>query len=150
MNLPDRISIRVDADGKPAAGMFVRVTLQMARKNDFSLGFGPSDIAGRLNISREDLLLEAEKERRLFVMDYGHPERDFGGELSIQPLNREALARAIAAYELYHDETEFPAGYVDMLREASTNLDRNGHRQLSVEVEFADPGVRIQSVTSAA
>jgi hypothetical protein len=150
MKLPERVDIRVAADGKPAPGMFVCVTLRMARKNDFALGFGPSDQDGRVRISREDLLQEAEKERRFFIMDYGHPEEDFGGELVIKPLNRDDLAKATAAYEVYHDVTDYPPRHKDKLRDAAARLNQHGHCELSVEVEHVDRGVRIQTETRTA
>jgi hypothetical protein len=67
MKLPERIDIRVLADGRPAARMFASVTIRTTRKNEFGLGFGPTAEDGGLVISREDFLREAEKERRLLA-----------------------------------------------------------------------------------
>ncbi len=134
MKLPERLDIRVLADGRPAAGMFVCVTIRTTR-NDFGLGFGPTSEDGGLQISREDLLREAEKERRLFIMDYGHPEDDFSGEVLVKPLNHEALQQAIAAYDTYHQVTPYPARYAEQIQEARATLEESKSSELSAEVK---------------
>lgn len=150
MKLPERIEIKVFADGRPAAGMFVCVTLRTTRKNDFGLGFGPTSEGGGLHISREDLLREAEKEQRLFIMDYGHPEDDFSGEIVVKPLNREALESAIAAYHTYHQVTPYPPRYAEQVQEARTALDESRPLELSAEVKHTNEGVRIRVETCRA
>ena len=148
MKLPERIAIRVLADGRPVAGVFASVTIRTTRKNDFGLGFGPTNEDGGLVISREDLLREAEKERRLFIMDYGHPEDDFTGEIVVRALNREALQRAIAAYDAYHQVTPYPARYAEQIQEARTALEESGASELSVEVKHMNGDVRVRAEPS--
>lgn len=150
MKLPERIHIKVLADGRPAPGMFVCVTLRTTRKNDFGLGFGPTSEDGNLQISREDLLREAEKERRLFIMDYGHPEDDFSGEILVKPLNREALQQAIAAYDTYHQVTPYPQRYAEQVQEARACLEESQPSELSTEVKHTNGGVRVRAETSRA
>lgn len=150
MKLPERIDIRVLADGRPASGMFVSVTLRTTRKNDFGLGFGPTSDDGGLQITRDDLLREAEKERRLFIMDYGHPEDDFSGEILVKPLNREALQQAIAAHDTYHQVTLYPARYSEQVQEARSTLEGLKPSELSVEVKHTGGGVHVRTQTSRA
>lgn len=148
MKLPEMIDIRVLADGRPAAGMFVCVTLRMTRKDDFGLGFGPTGEDGGLRVSREDLLREAEKERRLFIMDYGHPEDDFSGEILVKPLNRKALQQAIAAYDTYQLVTPYPPRYAEQVQKAHATLEQCEIAELSAEVKCANGNVRIGAQTS--
>jgi hypothetical protein len=145
MKLPERIDIKVLADGKPAGGMFVCLTLRATRKNDFALGFGPANEEGALRISRDDLLREAEKDRQLFIMDYGNPEEDFAGEILVKPLNREELERAAAVHDKYQQVTRYPARYAEQIREARATLDRLSAGELSVEVRQVIGGARIRA-----
>lgn len=148
MKLPERIDVRVIADGRPVAGMFVCVTVRTTRKNDFGLGFGPTNKEGELVIWRHDLIREAEKERRLFIMDYGHPEYDFAGEVVVTPLNREALRQAITAYDTYHEVTPYPPLYAQQMEEARTNLEQWKPKVLSAEVKHIDSDCRVRGETT--
>jgi len=148
MKLPERIYIRILADGRPVAGMFALVTIRTTRKNEFGLGFGPTDENGGLVISREDLLREAEKERRLFITDYGHPEDDFTGEIVVRALNRDALQRAIAAYDAFQKVTPYPARYAEQIQEARAALEQSGASELSVEVKHKNGDVRVRAEPS--
>lgn len=150
MKLPERLQVRLLADGTPVKGMFVRVTIKTTRKNDFVLGFGPSDEEGMLQISRAQLLREAEKERRLFVMDYGHPEADFAGEISVRALSREDLQRAIVAYDLYQGVSPYAPEYAENLQEARLALEELKPRELAVEVVCYDPRIRARAEATSA
>jgi len=150
MRLPERLEVRVLVDGTPTVGMFVCVTIRMTRKNDFGLGFGPTNEEGELMISREDLLREAEKERRLFIMDYTHPEDDFAGEVVVTPLNREALAQAITAYDTYQQVTPYPPRYAEQVQEARMLLDELKPKSLSVEIEHDGEGIVVRGETVTA
>ena len=48
MRLPERIAIRVLADGSPTPQMFVKVTIKTSRKNNFGSAYGPTDHDGAL------------------------------------------------------------------------------------------------------
>lgn len=146
MNLPAEIRIRVVADGKPLHGAFVLVTLRMRRKSDFGLAFGPADKAGLIRVERGDLLREAEKERRMFIMDFAHPETDFSGRITVTPMNLEAIDRAILAERSFATALGQPAARGDQLQETKRMLETLGSAQLSADVE-CDGSVVIQRDT---
>jgi hypothetical protein len=150
MKLPERLEVQVLADEKRAAGMFVCVTIRTTRKSDFGLGFGPTNEAGELVILRSDLLREAEKERALFIMDYGHPEDDFAGEIVVKPLNRNALQQAITAYDTYQQVTPYPRCYGEQIQEARASLEKWKPRTLRAEVKVEDGAARVRGEATAA
>ncbi|WP_242395822.1 hypothetical protein [Anaeromyxobacter oryzisoli] len=143
---PNEIVVVVKRNGIPVPGMFVLCTLRSTRKNDFKLVFGPTDSAGRLRVSREDLLREGGNEKRLFPMDYGDVEADFSGELKVTPMNREALSRALTAYSMFNNVSPYPAGYEENVRRARDALEHeNG--VLVVETSTSDATVKVLCVS---
>jgi hypothetical protein len=96
----------------------------MSRKNDFGLAFGPSDAEGRIEIRRDDLLREADKERQLFLMDYGDPEADFTGKIVVDILSRPAVERALKAYQFYRNVSSYTPEYEKNLQDCGRTLER--------------------------
>jgi hypothetical protein len=121
--LPDRVRAIVTCDGRPIRGLFVSFRIATSRKNDFASAFGPSDATGTIVVSRSELLREAERDRQLFIMDYGHPELDYVGVIDVTPMNREALGRALEAYHQFQAHTHYPPRYAEHLREARRTLE---------------------------
>ena len=138
MKLPELIRVRVLGDGKPLPGAFVCIQIKTNRKNDFALAFGPADDSGALEVSREALLSEAEKSRNLFLMDYGHPEADFAGQIVVEPFNLEAIERALAAYRLFRNVSAYSSSYAEDLENAHKVLATLGLKMLHAEVEVED------------
>src|SRR5687768_72690 len=99
MTLPRWIRIRVTANGAAARHMFVKVRVRMRRKNDYYLGFGPSDEDGQIAISQADLVSRAREELNFFVMDYAEIEKEHTGEIAVAIFEAEQIDRAIAAYD---------------------------------------------------
>jgi hypothetical protein len=140
--LPNEIVVVVKRNAIPVSGMFVLCALRSMHKNDFKLVFGPTDSAGRLRVSREDLLREGGNEKRLFPMDYGDVETDFSGELKVTPMNREALSRALAAYSMFNKVSPYPTGYEENVRRARDALE-HGNGELVVETSASDASVKV-------
>ena len=137
-------------NGEPAAGMFIVVRIMTSRKNDFSLGFGRTDAQGQLVITRDDLLREAENDKRFFIMDYGDPEADFSGELVVSPLNRDALQRAVDAYDLYHEVWAYSPTYLENIQQAQKILEQLPPSKLSVEARHDGEGIHVKTEVVAA
>lgn len=146
MKLPQKVKIKTLADGKSLGNMFVRIAIKTTQKNDFGLGFGPSDDEGHLVILREHLIDEAEKERKLFLMDYGDPEKDSSGALVITPLSPADIEKAISAFQLYKDVSSFPLNYSENLRKARDILNKLNPATLGVEVNCDGLDVSIQTL----
>lgn len=142
------IRITVAIDGLPAEGMFVIVRIPTTRKNPFGLGFGPTDTGGRLEIAREALIDSAMNEKRHAMMDYGDPELDASGEVTVQPQNREGLRRALKGFAVWGKVAGFPADYERMLKRAIDLLEGHQAAALSAEVagEFGEWRVRGMTV----
>ena len=116
--LPESLEFSVEDRGRPCAGALVSVTLVATRKNNFHSTWGPTDDSGRLTICRQDLIEEGEKDGELFLMDYGHPEQDFSGQIEVRVAQKEDIERALKAYAEFSPYTPFRPGYEAMLRDA--------------------------------
>jgi hypothetical protein len=132
--LPVSIQVTVSYEGRPLAGMFVRVRISTSKKNDFSEFFGPSDSSGRISLSRADLIQSADRQRKLFVMDYGDPERDYSGAIDISPVDSNAVSRALDAYRKFKAHYEYPPGHADHLRAALLALNQISPALLEVDL----------------
>src|SRR5215467_10395609 len=101
-------------------GMLVMLEFQVVRKGPYSFFFGPSDLRGRIEVSRDQILSEAKKEIDLFPMDHWNIEVDWTDVLRVTPVNREGLARALKAFHLYRGSHDYGHGYEASLRAADT------------------------------
>jgi hypothetical protein len=113
--LPESLEISVTLDGQPCAGVAVTVGLVATRKNDFTSVWGLSDRLGKIIVSGRDLLDEAKESAKLFIMDYGDPERDFSGKIRLRVMRKEDIDGALKAYEQYSPHISYRPGYRAML-----------------------------------
>ncbi len=132
--LPQYINLHILGDSVPLGGMFVCVTVKVSYKNNFDLMFGPSDPSGLITICKNDIIREAENDRKLFIMDYGDPVNNFLGEIEIMPLNKKALNDAIAAYEIYEKYSTYPKGHLANMIKAVQIINDKNIKMLSVKV----------------
>jgi hypothetical protein len=95
------MTVRVSIDGKPAEGLWVSVSLRMARKNDFRSAHGPSDALGHVAISGFDVRRRAQHDRDMFPMDYGAIDADWTGGIELRVMNRDAIGLAVEAVETW-------------------------------------------------
>ena len=121
--LPEAIELTVTDQGKPCCGALVRVELLATRKNNFSSYWGPTDAEGKVCIERAELVIEGEQEGELFLMDYGHPEKDFAGQIRISVASRDAIARALKAFGEWSGCFPFRSGYETMLKNGLARWD---------------------------
>jgi hypothetical protein len=98
-------------------------------------------------ITREDLIRQAEELRDFFTMDYGDPEKDLAGEIVVSAKNREALQRAIEAYDSFQHVVPFPQHYAEQLQEARILLEDLKPKTLSVEIEHDGEGIVVRGET---
>ncbi len=111
MKLPQMLKVKVTQADTPFPGALVSVTLHTNFKNDFSSIWGPADRDGNLTIRRSQLIEEGEKDKSLFIVDYGHPESDFNGRITLKVMNEESIKRAQSAFEQFSKSHQYPAGY---------------------------------------
>lgn len=150
MSIPESIHIRVLSDGVPAEGVLVEAIIRVRRKNDFASIHGPSDREGRVLITKDKILHEAESDRSMFQMDYGHPEDDFAGVISLQPCGESILHRALNGYLEFSKYCPYPLGYEQMLHEALARLNTQRWNILTLHMLEAEGAARVElnSVTA--
>lgn len=141
--LPNTIKIRTLGNGIPISNMFVRLTIKTNYKNSFDLIFGPSNSTGTITVTSDDIIREAEKDRRLFIMDYGDPVENFSGEIEITPLNQENLSKARAAYNMFKEHSSYPKNYEANLGRSIQAIDGKNIKTLSVEIVYDDKDINI-------
>lgn len=147
MKLPEAIAIRICGDSKPLAGMLMTVTIKVHWKNDFNVLCGPTDHTGSVCVSREYVLGEAQKDRELFLMDYGHPEIDATGEIIVRPMGISDLKRAASAYDLFTHSGLYRQGYIEDIKSAIELLTRSCAKELRSEVRRMEGGQDYRIVT---
>lgn len=130
--------------------MLVLLRFLAARKSPFDFVFGPSDTAGKIEISRDQILLEARKTIDLFPMDYWNIEIDWTGVLRVTPMNRESIARALSAVRLYRSH-DYRPGYQRSLKAADAILAEKSGTELTATVACdSNEPVTIETVRVAA
>lgn len=104
-----------------------------AKKSPFDFVFGPSDTEGKIEISRDQIILEARKTIDLFPMDYWNIESDWTGVLRVTPMNRESITRALSAVRLYRSH-DYRPGYQASLKAADGILAEKSGTELTATV----------------
>jgi hypothetical protein len=95
----------------------------MPRKNHFNVWIGPSDTRGRIMATDEQLLAEASREARAFIMDYTVPT-EATGEVFVDACSPGDVDAAIAACETFAPHLEYPPMWLENLRAARAALAR--------------------------
>ncbi len=146
VRIPARMKVAIAAGDRKMPGMFAMLTFVMARKNSFDFLFGPSNEAGEIEITRDQVLAEARKSMELFVMDYANIESYWTGRLRVTPMNRDAVQRALSAYRLF-SKYEYPPAYEAKLRAADAALAEVPEVELTavVKCETSEP-IEVEAV----
>lgn len=108
-----------DNNGKPVAKIILSVTLFADTKNNYSVFLPPTNSEGKTNVSLMYLKDSVENDRKLFLMDYATPFEDLAENCQLSLLSEDAIQRALDAYELFKDSTEYPENYQNELLEAN-------------------------------
>ncbi len=92
----------------------------MTRKNPFYyVGFLKAD--GTLRLTQAQLLASFEQDVVMGIMDYGNPNAEFTGRISIEGMSAEDLNRAILAFDQFHEFSNYPPGYRESLVRARSD-----------------------------
>ena len=138
--LPEVLRLRCYLGSAPFAGAWVFVTLETSYKNPLNFAFGPANEKGELEIARSLLLEEGQKNRDLFLMDYGHPEASWTGRIKIKIPNESDIMRAIYAYDLWGEAGGYPPSFKEKLIAMAEVLKQHSHDRLSIEVVVIPEG----------
>ncbi len=127
--LPNQFTVTCRADGTPAGGVPVGVTLHMTRRNPYFVIAGVTNTNGQLVVTRDALVREATATRDLFPADYAQVEGadgQFTGRIEVAALTVPEIEAALRAYDLYQAVSKYPANFRSDLeagRRALTALD---------------------------
>jgi hypothetical protein len=138
VKLPEKLLLTVSADGQPFAGMLVKLEFPMSAKNPHHMVFGPSDSAGQITITGEQMSTEAKNTQDLFLMDYDQLESGWTGRLKVRPMNLPMIKRALAAYRTFGSD-QYAPGYENNLRVARTILAKMPEATLRVQINSQAP-----------
>jgi hypothetical protein len=149
MKLGSRFVLVCCADGERLPEVFVSLTLKVRRKNDFHVWGGPTDETGTAVVTREDIESSVNRDRDMFIMDYTGLA-DCTGEVIARPCNREAIERALCAYEMFSPHLPYPEGYREQLQDARHTLERVAPATLSVTVQHDGVGITVATESVSA
>lgn len=138
MKLPEKLLLTVSADGQPLADMLVKLEFSMSAKNPHHMVFGPSDAAGQISITADQMSTEAKNTQDLFLMDYDRLETGWTGRLKVRAMNLPMIKRALAAYHTFGSD-QYAPGYENNLRVARTVLAKMPEAMLRVQINSEAP-----------
>jgi hypothetical protein len=148
--LPSTLELAVGANGDPLEGAWVQLTLRMKSKNDLALLVGPTDVAGRLVVTADEMERQIKATWEAFPMDYGGLAL-WDGRIEAFALDREGVRRVLAAVDTWG------LGLAVTSKEDAVRLDAYGlwletHRGQALELRVEDPGggVQVETPTSRA
>jgi hypothetical protein len=118
---PDTITIELRADGLPWPGGWALLRVPMSAKNDFNLVVGPADDAGVITRSWADVVADCDRQRDLFLMDYGDPRILWSGSVAVEPMDSEAVYRVLDAYRVF-GPAFYPPGFESAMRSLRARL----------------------------
>jgi hypothetical protein len=151
MRIPDTIHVVISAGKQPVPGMLAMLKFVTSQKNSFNFVFGPSDAAGNIQLSREQLIAEAQKDREFFLMDYAEIEFAWTGTLIVTPMNRDAIKRARSAFELFR-LYPFRGDYKESLDAADAALSQIPNAELIAHAQCStteNTHIEVVTVTAA-
>jgi hypothetical protein len=148
MRIPEALRITIKVSGQPAPHMMAMLKFVTARKNPYCLVFGPSDRSGLISLTREQIISEAQKEERLFIMDYAGLEKYWTGALHVTPMNHQAIARARDAHRQFSPVFPYSENYKEALDAADAALALVPGEELCADVQ-CEPreGVQLESLS---
>jgi hypothetical protein len=110
-------------DGVPLPGAWVLVHVGMLRKNPFGSRSGPANEQGILLVTGAELVRAANADRNFALTDYGDPESECSGEVSVEPVGLASADRAMSAYQRFRGVIEYPDGTGMIWRRCSSHSD---------------------------
>jgi hypothetical protein len=113
--------VEVQSGGHALSGMLVLTRIVMREKQDYWGIFGPTDSAGRLTITKAELLRAARATAAYHSLEFADAEQSFGGLIEVRVLDETGLVRAVdAAAEL--PDYPYAPGHLERLHTAYQHL----------------------------
>ena len=126
------------------------VDLPMFRKNSYRLLFGPTNEAGVVVITREDVSDQAREIVGLFPMDYIGLGPDWNGEVLLRPANLRAIERLRLGFATWGGTGIYPIDFLEQLEALQRQLDTVAPSTMIKLSLLSDPGgdadIRISSL----
>lgn len=138
--LPNQFTVTCRADGSPAGGVPVGVTLHMTRRNPYFVIAGVTNPSGQLVVTRDALVREANATRNLFPADYAPLDGagGFAGRIEVAALTVPEIEAALRAYDLYQAVSAYPANFRSDLEAGRRTLTALDPKRVEVAV-WQDP-----------
>lgn len=120
---PEIIRVLIlDKDSKnPISNIATSIKLFASHKNNYNFVLPLSDERGIVEVTKDWLEEEIEREQSLFIMDYSSMLEDCKLQIEISVLSEEALSRAVNAMYLYQDVTGISDEEIDKFRMADNS-----------------------------
>lgn len=113
--LPSRLELSLSLRDQPLPGGWVFVDLPMYRKNSYRLFFGPTDDAGVVVITRQELAERVHETNSVFPMDYIGLGPDWTGEVSLRPVNLQAIEQLRTGFATWESAGFYPSDFLDQM-----------------------------------
>jgi len=118
--IPGQLVYRVSEGNSPIAGAMIMVTFGVVAKNPYVFVGGPSGRDGLVVVTKDEVGARADQDLEMAMMDYVPLQGGFSGEIKAQPMDSDAIQRALDAYGNFRKYCKYPKGYEENLRNALT------------------------------
>ena len=131
---PDRIKVKLIRDGNnfPLSNIAIRIRLFAKHKNDYKFIPPVSDKDGIIEITKEWLTREIEKERNLFIMDYSSNLYDCDSKIEFTVMDYTEIQKAVNGLKLYKKALNISDKEIQQL----SQVDNHKYYPLSKLLEF--------------
>jgi hypothetical protein len=151
--LPKSFRVTCTADGRPAAGVPVLITLRMNVRNHYNIVIGLTEQDGSRLVDRTTLEREADASRNLSPSDYwpvAGPEPEFGGEIEVGAMSIPEVEAALRAYDVYHTVANYPSNYRADLEAGYRTVSALSPRQITTAVDdISSDAIGVRFVTKS-
>jgi hypothetical protein len=137
-DIPNRIDLRILADGEPIEGLLCMVISGADYKSSFSLVAGPSDASGILHVTREAIIASAQEKLKLNSRSEGTELENLSAKFTVFPMDLARLKSAKQASKTLRQSYHFPRGYDESIDNAIAVLSQHPATTLTVEVVSVD------------
>jgi hypothetical protein len=111
----------------------------MSEKNDFVSFHGPADDDGIVEVTADDILDWAKRNREFAPGDYLDPETGWTGSLTLTPLVPETARAATKFHAMFRDRLNYPETFTKDLRALIETLKPHEGETMVLTVVEADP-----------
>jgi hypothetical protein len=142
-SLPDKLCCVVTLNGNPVKDMMLSAEFRTARKNPYSILFGPTNREGCACLDRATIILQSDSQMNLALMDFDLLDKVFTGIVCVSIMREQNLQNALRAFKLYKSVVIFSDHYENDLKTALAAVRNTNSSKCSVHAKVEPSTVSV-------